>query len=202
MFRTLTFGFVIGLVATVAGVYYFPAVDQHRESSVIAVAPNGGNSESFFVNIPMDRIMVGVPNQAEPVPPGLIWPSDEAFKDVRAELFKVRNAKDMVIGVASRMAAQNDEFGDTIEWAVHLPARGTFFATVSPESADGERRIGSLRAGTREFRPMSGRVSERWISYIDDPGEDAPDGRIEISTLFVGEYGEDDLVEDFAEGVL
>ena len=202
MFRTLTFGFVLGLVATVAGVYYFPVVDQHRESSVISVAPNGGNSEAFYVNIPMDRIMVGVPNQEAPVPPGLDWPTDEAFADVRAELFKVRNARDLVIGVASRMAAQSDEFGDTIEWAVHLPARGTFFASISPESIDGDRRLGSLRAGTREFRPMSGSVSERWISNIDALDEDAPDGRIEISTLFVGEYDEDDLAEDFAEGVL
>ena len=202
MFRTLTFGFVLGLVATVAGVYYFPVVDQYRESSVISVAPNGGNSEAFYVNIPMDRIMVGVPNQEEPVPPGLDWPTDAAFADVRTELFKVRNARDMVVGVASRMAAQSDEFGDTIEWAVHLPARGTFFASIAPESVDGDRRLGSLRAGTREFRPMSGSVSERWIANIDNLDEDAPEGRIEISTLFVGEFDEDDLAADFAEGVL
>ena len=201
MFRTLTFGFVLGLVATVAAVYYFPVVDQYRELSVTSVAPNGGNSEAFYVNIPMDRIMVGVPNQEEPVPPGLDWPSDAAFADVRAELFKVRNAKDTVVGVASRMATQSDEFGDTIEWAVHLPARGTFFASIAPASVDGERRVGSLRAGTREFRPMSGSVSERWISNIGDNDEDAPDGRIEIATLFVGKHAEVDPA-DAAGGVL
>ena len=202
MFRTLTFGFVLGLVATVAAVYYFPAVNQYRESSVISVAPNGGNSEAFYVNIPMDRIMVGIPDQAEPVPPGLLWPDDEAFADVRAELFKVRNARDTVVGVASRVAAQNGEFGATIEWSVHLPARGTFFATIPPESADGLRRTGSLRAGTREFRQMSGTVSERWISNTNDVDEDAPDGRIEISTLLVGEHAHADLDEDFVEGAL
>ncbi len=202
MFRTLTFGFVLGLVATVTAVYYFPAVNQHREASVISVAPNGGNSEAFYVKIPMDRIMVGIPDQAEPVPPGLSWPDDEVFADVRAEIFKVRNARDTVVGVASRMAAQNSEFGATIEWAVHLPARGTFFATISPESVDGVRRTGSLRAGTREFRPMSGTVSERWISNINDLDEDAPDGRIEISTLFVGEHAQAELDEEFVEGAL
>ena len=202
MFRTLTLGFVLGLVATVAAVYYIPAVDQHRELSVISVAPNGGNHEAFYVNIPMDRIMIGVPNQAEPVPPGLDWPSDPAFADVRAELFKIRNARDTVVGVASRIAAQSDEFGETIEWVVHLPARGTFFASIAPESTDGERRVGSLRAGSREFRPMSGSVSERWISNTNDADEHAPDGRIEISTLFVGEHPEDDLLGDIAEGAL
>jgi hypothetical protein len=202
MFRTLTLGFVLGLVATVAAVYYIPVVDQHRESSVTSVAPNGGNSEAFYVNIPMDRIMVGVPNQAEPVPPGLDWPFDPAFADVRAELFKIRNAEDVVVGVASRMAAQSDEFGETIEWVVHLPARGSFFASIAPESSDGVRRVGSLRAGSREFRPMRGSVSERWISNINDVDEEAPDGRIEISTLFVGEHADDDLAGDFVEGAL
>jgi hypothetical protein len=202
MFRTLTFGFVLGLVATVAAVYYLPVVDQHREPSVTSVEPNGGNSEAFYVNIPMDRIMVGVPNQEEPVPPGLDWPSDPVFADVRAELFKIRNANDMVVGVASRVAAQSDDFGETIEWAVHLPARGTFFASIAPESADGVRRVGSLRAGSREFRPMSGSVSERWISNINDTDEDAPDGRIEISTLFVGQHDNNDLAANLGEGAL
>ena len=49
---------------------------------------------------------------------------------------------------------------------------------------------------------MSGTVSERWISNIDDPDEDAPDGRIEIATLLVGEHADDGLAEDYEEAAL
>ena len=67
MVKTLIFGFLLGIVGTIAAVYYLPVVDQHRESSIITVAPNGGNTELFYMNIPTDRIMVGAPNQVEPL---------------------------------------------------------------------------------------------------------------------------------------
>lgn len=188
MFKTLIFGFVAGLVGTIAAVYYVPVVDLHREPSVVSVTPNGGNTESFHVNIPMDRIMVGSPNQATPLPPGLDWPDIDSMAGVRTELFKLRNARDMVIGVASRIAMESDRFGDGIEWVVHLPARGTFYLTMPPESADGVHRVGTLRAGTREFQPMRGSASERWVANTDDDEEDAPLGRIELVTSFVGTF--------------
>ena len=195
MVKTLIFGFLLGIVGTIAAVYYLPVVDQYRESSIIAVAPNGGNTESFYMNVPTDRIMVGAPNQAEPLPPGIEWPVGEAFSGLRAELFKVRNSDETVIGVASRVASESEEFGDGIEWVVHLPARGTFYISMPPESVDGVHRVGILRAGTREFGPMHGRVSERWVANADDDEEDAPDGRIELVTSFVGEFADDMLEE-------
>ena len=202
MFKTLILGFVVGLVGAIAAVYYVPVVDQHRESSVISVNPNGGNTEAFYINIPMDRIMVGVPNQAEPLPPGLQWPDHDAVAGVRAELFKVRNAKELIVGVASRVAAVSDEFGDSIEWVLHLPARGTFYVSMPPATLDGAQRVGTLRAGTREFRPLNGQVSERWISNANDEDEDAPIGRIELVTRFVGEHSEEELEGEFVEGAL
>ena len=39
MFKTLIFGFLLGIVGTIAAIYYLPAIDQHREASVISVAP-------------------------------------------------------------------------------------------------------------------------------------------------------------------
>jgi hypothetical protein len=194
MIKTLIFGFLLGIVGTIAAVYYLPVVDQHREASIITVAPNGGNTESFYMNIPTDRIMVGAPDQAEPLPPGLEWPVGEVFSGLRAELFKIRNSDETVIGVASRAVTQNEEFGDSIEWVVHLPARGTFYISMPPESVDGVHRVGILRTGTREFGTMHGRVSERWVANTDDE-EDAPDGRIELVTSFVGEFADDVLEE-------
>ena len=202
MLKTLIFGFLMGIVGTVAAAYYVPVVDQHRESSVISVAPNGGNTESFRINVPTDRIMTGAPKQAEPLPPGLQWPTEELFDGVRVELFKVRNTRDTVIGVASRMVADSDQIADSIEWVVHLPARGTFYVTMPAQPADGVRRVGSMRAGTREFRPMQGEVSERWVPNTDVDDPDAPDGHIELVTSLVGTFSDDVTETALTEGAL
>jgi hypothetical protein len=200
MLKTLIFGFLVGIVGTIAAVYFVPVVDQHRESSVISVSPNGGNTESFHIDIPTDRIMVGAPKQSEPLPPGLRWPEEEQFGGVRVELFKVRNAREAVIGVASRMVADSDQIEDSIEWVLHVPARGTFYVTMPAEPADGIRRVGALRAGTREFRPMQGELSERWVPNTDDDDIDAPDGHIELVTSFVGAFSDNVTESAVTEG--
>ena len=200
--KTLVIGFLLGIVGTVAAAYFVPVVDQHRESSIISVAPNGGNTESFRINVPTDRIMIGAPMQAEPIPPGLRWPTREFFDGVRVELFKVRNTRDTVIGVASRMVAESDQIADSIEWVLHLPARGTFYATMPAHPADGVRRVGSLRAGTREFRPMRGEVVERWVANTDETDPDATDGHIELVTSFVGTFSDDVTEAALTEGTL
>ena len=176
-------GAVLGIVAAAGAMYAIPAVDQHRELSIISVMPNGGNTESFHINIPMDRIMIGAPDQREPVPPGMVWPTDELLADVRTELFKIRNARDTVVGVAARNAAKVDT-ADQIDWVLHLPARGSVFVNMSPDAMEGGYRIGRFRAGTREFGSLAGTMTESWI--VDTSGEeDAPDGRIELFLRFV-----------------
>ena len=202
MLKTLIFGFLLGIVGTVAAAYYVPVVDQHRESSVISVAPNGGNTESFRINIPADRIMIGAPMQAEPMPPELRWPAEELFSGVRVELFKVRNTHDTVIGIASRMVADSRRIEDSVEWVLHLPARGTFYVTMPAQPAGGVQRVGALRAGTREFRPMQGEVSERWVPNSDDDDPGAPDGHIELVTSFVGTFSDDVTETALTEGTL
>ena len=146
--------------------------------------------------------MTGAPKQAEPLPPGLQWPTEELFDGVRVELFKVRNTRDTVIGVASRMVADSDQIADSIEWVVHLPARGTFYVTMPAQPADGVRRVGSMRAGTREFRPMQGEVSERWVPNTDVDDPDAPDGHIELVTSLVGTFSDDVTETALTEGAL
>lgn len=183
MLKSLIIGIVLGLVAGATAVYFVPVVDQARERSIIAVTPNGGNEEVFHANIPDDRILVGVPDQADPVPSGLEWPRDELFANSRTELFKLRNANDIVVGVGSRIAAGGPS-GAIVEWVFHLPARGSGYILMRPKVADQPFRNGELRSGTREFADRVGAVTERWIS--DSSGAaDAPAGRIELSTSFI-----------------
>ena len=189
MFKTFIAGILLGIAGAGAALYYFPAVDQSREQSLIVVHPNHGNTESFHVNVPMDRIMIGAPAQSDPVPAGLNWPVEDQFAATRAELFKIRNGKDAVVGVASRIAANDATSGNILEWVFHFPARGSAFVVMRTDPAEGGYRIGELATGTREFAPLTGRVTERWVA--DTSGdEDAPAGRIEIITAFVAREAE------------
>ena len=96
MFKTFIAGILLGVAGAAAGLYYIPVVDQAREQSMIVVHPNLGSTETFHINIPNDRILVGVPGLAEPLPSGLEWPNDLQFAATRAEVFKIRNGKEAV----------------------------------------------------------------------------------------------------------
>ena len=184
MLKTFIIGIVLGIAAGAAALYSYPVVDQHREASIVSVAPNGANSESFHVNVPMDRILTGVPGQQQVLPPGMEWPADPELHGVRVELFKLRNARDTVVGVASRTVAESERL-DVIDWVLHLPARGSVFASLRPEALEGGFRRGEFRAGSREFATLNGSITERWVA--DTSGiEDAPAGRIELTTTYVG----------------
>jgi hypothetical protein len=181
--KTFVIGIVLGLLAA-AGALFGYSVDQVREASIVAVTPNGGNVESFHINVPMDRIMIGAPGQAGTLPDGLDWPVDEVLADVRAEMFKLRNARDTVIGVAVRTAAKSGDT-DIIDWVLHLPARGSVFVNMDVAPREGGYRLGKIRSGSREFAPLHGFVTERWVAN-DSGDEEAPAGHIELVATYVG----------------
>jgi hypothetical protein len=183
LIKSLIIGLFLGIAVGATAVYFVPVVDQARERSIIEVTPNGGNREVFHANIPDDRIVIGLPNQAEPVPRGLEWPSDELFANTRTELFKIRNANDVVVGVASRIAASGSD-GEIVEWTFHMPARGSGYILMRPKVEGQPYRGGELRSGTREFSNFVGEVTERWVAG-NAGGEEAPAGRLELSTRFV-----------------
>ena len=151
MIKIFNLGIVLGIAAAAALVYFFPVVDQHRENSLISVHTNGGNSESFHIRLPDDRIVAGAAGTRSSTPPGLEWPEYDFLKNIQTELFKVRNENGVVVGAASRMSGNSEQHGSFVEWMVHLPARGTMFVAMAPSLSPDGYREGSLRAGTREF---------------------------------------------------
>ena len=185
MLKTFFIGVLLGLAAAAGILYAVPAVDQVREASIVSVAPNGGTIETFRINVPTDRVAIGAAGQSAPVPPGLDWPDDLLLAYSRTELFKIRNARDAVIGVAVRNAAEGAE-AVTIDWVLHLPARGSFFVNMESAPRDGGYRLGEIRSGSREFAPMNGFMTERWVENDSDE-EDAPRGHIELKTTYVSE---------------
>ena len=185
MFKTFLIGIVLGLAAAAGALYAIPAVDQDREVSILAVAPNGGTIEQFQINIPMDRVVVGTPSDGEPVPPGLDWPADPRFSGIRTEMFKIRNARDSVVGVGVRTAASNGD-EKVIDWLLHLPARGSLFVSMEATPRDNGVRVGRILSGTREFATLRGSLAERWVANESDD-EDASLGRIELRAGYIGE---------------
>jgi len=185
LFKTFLIGIVLGVAAAAGALYAIPAVDQEREASIISVAPNGGTFEQFHVNIPMDRVLIGTQADSNPVPPGMEWPADPLFAGVRTEMFKIRNARDAVIGVGVRTAVTN---GDerSVDWLLHLPARGSLFVSMEAEPRASGMRVGNVISGTREFVGLHGALAESWVANETDE-EDAPIGRIELRASYIGE---------------
>ena len=198
MIKTFTLGVLLGLAGSAGLIYALPAVNLDREQSIIAVQPNGGNREVFFVNLPGDRIMAGKPGTSAAFPVGAQWPGHLEDDNLQAEVFKIRNSDDRVVGVASRFAGSVPQ--PFVEWAVHLPARGTMYLLLDGDVDAAGARSGGLRAGTREFEDRRGPVAERFVAAGDDYNTN--EGRLELMTTFVGAMVEDEFdVDDVAAGV-
>lgn len=191
LFKTFIFGIFLGLAGAGALTYTVPAVDLHREASLISVQTNGGNAETFRIDLPRDRILVGLPAQDAALPAGMEWPGEEVFGNLQAEMFKVRDRNDVVVGVASRLASASEVTGPFIEWAVHLPARGTVYLQMDLAPSSEGHRNGVLTAGTRDFETLSGTVIEQFMTDLDSE-EYGVDGRIELITAFIGPLGDEE----------
>ena len=195
MFKTFNLGIVLGIALAAALVYFIPVVDQQREVSLITVHANGGNSESFHIRLPDDRIMAGVSGVPTMEPPGLEWPELDFLENVQTEMFKLRNETGVVIGAASRMYGKSEQHGSFVEWVLHLPARGSMYITMGPNPSSNGYREGTLRAGTREFLTLHGVVLERFAKIGFD-SDTSSTGRIELAAALVGEEQREGDEED------
>lgn len=184
MFRTFIFGLLLGFGGAGAFLHLVPLVDQHREQSHILVQPNGANLEVFSIDLPGDRIMSGVQGAAAPAPAGLDWPDSPAFAGFQAEVFKIRDRDGTVVGTGSRMLRSARAGEPFVQWVVHLPARGTLFVAMEPNPPAGQERSGIVSAGTREFEPLRGSVSEVFVRS-DQSGDSESEGRIELRVALV-----------------
>ncbi len=189
LFKTFIFGILLGALGAGAIAYFVPAVNLHRERSHISVQPNGGNIERFQINLPRDRILVGLPGVEDSIPAGLDWPREASLGDTQAEAFIVRDVNNSVVAVASRLASSTEKSGSFIEWVVHFPARGTMYAEMELTPAADGFRNGRLRSGTRDFLAASGSIREQFVSEVEDGDVQS---RIVLEAALVGPLGEDE----------
>lgn len=184
MIRTFSIGILLGIALAAGLLYLIPAVDQHREASMISVLPNGGNAETFHINLPEDQFLRSPSDAGDAVPGGLKWPQEIGLADAQTGLFKIRNRNDIVVGVASRVTTADSGSDSTVEWTLHLPARGSIYATLQPTGDNSGVRAGSMLAGTREFANLQGSVRESFLDAMDETG------RIELVAALTGRLEE------------
>jgi hypothetical protein len=185
LFRTFIFGLVLGFAGAGAYLYLVPVVDQHRVPSHVSVQTNGGNLEVFRIALPGDRIMTGESGSTSMVPSGLAWPESPALAHFAAELFKIRDIENIVVGVGSRMANSAGPDEAFVQWVLYLPARGTMFIAMERALQAGQPRSGVLSAGTLEFASLHGTVTETFVRG-DEGDEAGEEGRIELRVALVG----------------
>ena len=180
MIKTFSMGILLGIALAAGLLYLIPAVDQHREASMISVLPNGGNAETFHINLPEDQLLRSPASNGEAIPGGLKWPQVDRLADAQTGLYKLRNRNDIVVGVASRVTTATSGNDRSVEWTLHLPARGSIYATLQPTGDASGVHAGSMLAGTHEFANLQGGVRESFLDAMDETG------RIELVTALAG----------------
>jgi hypothetical protein len=193
LIKTFFLGLILGVAGAASVLYFSQAVNLHREASLISVRPNGGNAETFHINLPQDRIFAARRNEdkSSTFPPDLQWPEDKALDGTSSEIFKLRNSDDVVVGIAARMSNAHETSGAFIQWMLHLPARGSMFLRMQLKPSEEGLRNGLLMAGTREFEVLNGSVSEYFNTDVAD-AEYEITGRLELITALVGPLGEEE----------
>ena len=189
MIKVFSTGVFLGLILAGLAAFFVPVSDLQRETSLVVVKPNGGVIESFKIRIPEDRIIASASAGGAATPGNLKWPPALSAAGSDLEVFKLRNEKGIVVGLASRVvgsiAHESGTSISAIEWVLHLPARGSLYFPMDSEvSADGYR-MGQMRAGTREFFDLVGTISESFIAAGDGNGE------IALQTIVVAKQTED-----------
>lgn len=141
MKRLFIIAFVIGLLVVVVAATLWPAPQHLRYRSLISVAPDGGRQEDFVIRWPEDRI--ARPGEAHAELPaaavvGAAVLEDTAGRRVSAEVFRLRDTEDNVIGIAGRLAGTGGAIADpgrsASNWLIVIPSRGALFLAQTDQS--------------------------------------------------------------------
>jgi hypothetical protein len=135
MKRLFVFTFIAGLLVVAVAATVWPMPKHLRYRSLISVAPDGGRQEDFVIRWPEDRIPRPGEFKAEPRAPaaavGAAALEDTTGSRVSAEMFRLRDTEDNVIGVASRLAGVGAAIADpglsASSWLIVIPSRGAMF---------------------------------------------------------------------------
>jgi hypothetical protein len=155
--RTFLIGVLIGAVLTLAGLGTLRLAHVPRIAPIIETDAAGLPAERFLVG-PDDLLTVSSQTGVA-YPPAVKRLQGDRLADVEVATMKVRNARNEVIGVASRIAGADVEPGlRSVWWTFVLGRRGTLAAWLPDGDRPGD---GTLAGGTADFEDASGQFAER-----------------------------------------
>jgi len=138
MKRLFVIAFIAGLLAVALAATFWPLPRHLRYHAITSVPADGGRQEDFIIRWPEDRIARPGDRKAE-LPAvaavGAAVLEDSAGRRASAELFRLRDTEDNVIGVAGRLAGTGGAVADAgrsaSNWLVVIPSRGALFLAQS-----------------------------------------------------------------------
>lgn len=126
--------FVVGAALAGLAATFWPLPGHVRFPSLIAVQSDGGAAENFHIEWPGDRIQrPGEDRDSLPAGAavGVSVLENSAGQRSSAELFRLRDAQDNVIGVAARLADTGGAVADpgrsASTWLLVVPGRGALY---------------------------------------------------------------------------
>lgn len=138
MKRPFIIAFVAGLLAVLLAAALWPLPDHPRLHAITSVPPDGGRQEDFVIHWPEDRIARPGERQGGQPSTAALGASvleDSAGRRLSAELFRLRDAEDNVIGLAGRLAGTGGALADqgrsATNWLLVIPSRGALFLAQS-----------------------------------------------------------------------
>lgn len=159
MARAFIIAFFAGVLLVGATAALLPLPTHVRYPSVIAVQPDGGRQEDFIIRWPEDRIpRAGEERGSLPAGavPGAEVLEDTAGQRASAEMFRLRDAQDNVIGVASRIAGTGVALANTgrsaTNWLLVIPSRGALLLAQA-DALDATVRQALTEAGPVALAP-------------------------------------------------
>lgn len=134
MKRLFIVNFVAGLLVVALATTLWPLPKNLRYRSLTTVPPDGGRQEDFVIRWPEDRIRRPGEERSALNPTaavGVAVLEDSAGRRASAELFRLRDTEDNVIGVASHLAGTGGAIADpgrsASNWLLVIPSRGALF---------------------------------------------------------------------------
>ena len=159
MKRLFIVTFVTGVLIVALAAALWPLPRHQRFKSLTAVPPDGGRQEDFIIHWPEDRIARAGEVAAELPAAAVVGASvleDSAGRRVSAELFRLRDSEDNVIGVATRVAGTGGAIADpgrsSSNWLLVIPSRGALFLAQT-DVLDTTVREQSTAGSIVEFAP-------------------------------------------------
>ncbi|MEO7386247.1 MAG: hypothetical protein ABIX37_04860 [Gammaproteobacteria bacterium] len=138
MKRLFVVAFVAGLLAVALAATLWPLPSHFRYRAITSVPIDGGRQEEFIIHWPEDRIARPGEQRSGLLPAvvaGAAVLEDSAGRRVSAELFRLRDTEDNVIGVAGRLAGTGGAVADAgrsaSNWLLVIPSRGALFLAQS-----------------------------------------------------------------------